>query len=284
MKVDDLIEVGDLGSAVALLGELVRKEPMNFRHRTYLFALLCFAGDYSRAAQQLTVMAEENDSTQLAAAYYEKLLRATADREKVFRKGLLPRFLAEPPPYAHPYTEALRVMAAGDLVHSAELLAQGEAQRPRRPATLNGRSVTDLRDADDRLGPFFELLLDDSYVWVPLEQIRSVQFSKPLTLRDLFWAPVRVVTSSGALSGVMPTLYPDSFASAEPRARLGQMTLWHDSAQGLALGAGQRLFTDGTEDFPVLELQHMMLTAPESAIAFNSDAAPSDGSSAEVGV
>jgi type VI secretion system protein ImpE len=267
VTVDALIDAGNLTEAIGLLGAMVGREPLNFRHRTYLFALLCFGGDYQRAQQQLQVMAQENETTALAAAYYEKLLRATADREQVFRKGLLPRFLGEPPAYAHVYGEALRALADGDQAAGAALLAAGEAQRRRCPVSWNDEALADLRDADDRLGPFVELLLDDAYVWVPLEQVRSIQVGQLSSLRDLFWVPLRVVTAAGAFSGVMPALYPGSPHSADERARLGQMTLWVDNPHGLSLGLGQRLFASGEHDLPALELRRLLVEVPVAAPA-----------------
>lgn len=49
MQARTLYEAGQLEEAIAALGADLRGDPTDLRRRTFLFELLCFAGEYDRA-------------------------------------------------------------------------------------------------------------------------------------------------------------------------------------------------------------------------------------------
>lgn len=264
MDIDQLIDEGQLDRAIHALTEEIRAEPLNFRRRNYLFTLLCFAGEYTRAEQQLEVLATENQTTAMAAPLYRALVQATALRERIFREGMTPPFLLGSPSDAEPCGAVLRALAQEDHAQAAALLREREQLRVRRSAICGEPghgALVDFRDADDRTAGFLELFVEGQYTWLPLETVSSFHISPPSQLRDLLWAPTRVVASGGAISGFMPVLYAGSIAATEGAVRLGQLTDWVPRSDGLAIGRGQRLFTDGENDIPVLGLGSVMFAA-----------------------
>jgi len=55
VKADELLRAGQLDEAIASLGVELRGNPADVQRRTFLFELLCFAGEHDRAEKQLDV-------------------------------------------------------------------------------------------------------------------------------------------------------------------------------------------------------------------------------------
>ena len=54
------------------------------------------------------------------------------------------------------------------------LLEQAADSTPAVACMVNGEMFTDIRDADDLMGPFLEVFTLNNYSWVPWEAVRSV--------------------------------------------------------------------------------------------------------------
>ena len=61
-----LLKEGRLGEAIEATGAQLRDDPSNARLRTFLFELLCFAGDYDRAEKHLKILGEGGQDQQVA--------------------------------------------------------------------------------------------------------------------------------------------------------------------------------------------------------------------------
>src|SRR5215472_4014999 len=90
MKAEDLFREGKLDEAVRLLGSELRDDPSNVHKRTFLFELLCFAGEYDRAEKQLDLLGDQNQNAMLASLLYRGALNAQRTREDMFQNGNLP--------------------------------------------------------------------------------------------------------------------------------------------------------------------------------------------------
>ncbi len=88
----------------------------------------------------------------------------------------------------------------------------------------------------------------------------------PKRLRDLLWMPALLRTGpafKGTELGevLMPALSPLSFRHKDDAVRLGRSTVWEEQENGETIPFGQKtLLVDG-EDFPLLELRHLEITA-----------------------
>ena len=56
-KAKELFQAGRVSDAIAALGAWLRDNPTDAKRRTFLFELLCFAGEYDRAQKHLDVLA-----------------------------------------------------------------------------------------------------------------------------------------------------------------------------------------------------------------------------------
>ena len=75
-----LYRAGQLKPAIDALGVELKKQPLDTRRRTFLFELLCFAGEYDRAAKQLDVLSDASAEAAAGAMLYRSALHAERTR------------------------------------------------------------------------------------------------------------------------------------------------------------------------------------------------------------
>ena len=135
---------------------------------------------------------------------------------------------------------------------------------PTRAGRLDGQPFTWLADADGRLGPMLEAMLDGKYYWIPFSRISRINLPAPTELRDLIWAPAHFTwANGGASAGFIPTRYPGTETAADGPLRLGRTTSWAEPAPDLQVGLGQRIWATDADDHPFLSVR---------AVEFNDDA------------
>jgi type VI secretion system protein ImpE len=266
----ELLDAGQLNGAIEALTQEVRANPSDVPRRTFLFELLCFAGDWDRADKQIDVIAQQSVQSAMAVQVYRANVAAERQRARLFEEGVAPHFLTEPPSYADLLVEGIRKLSQEDTPGARELFDQAEEARPAVTGKWNGRAFLDLRDYDDAVGGFLELIVKDKYAWLAFEQIRRIQMKPPEKLRDLLWIPTRVEAADGTVGEVfVPALYAGSSRQGNDLVRLGRMTEWKAVSEDLSLGIGQRLFLVDDEDRPILEARTIEFdgaaTAPAEA-------------------
>jgi type VI secretion system protein ImpE len=238
MNAAELLRAGHLGEAIQALSAELRDHPTDVRRRTFLFELLCFAGEFERAAKHLAVLAGESADTELGALLYRSALTAERQRESVFQKKEYPSTAALPTP-------------AG---------------------SLNGRPFQTIEDADPRIGARLEVFVAGEYVWLPFAYIGSIHMEPPRLLRDLIWSSARVTTAPSFQERefgevLLPVLCPLSYRHPQDVVRLGRSTEWQEN-DGQETPAGQKLLlVDGEEVVPFLEIRELRFASADDAEA-----------------
>lgn len=117
-----------------------------------------------------------------------------------------------------------------------------------------------IADADSRLGPMLEVILEGKYYWIPFCRIARIEIEKPSDLRDLVWTPARFTwTNGGAVSGHIPVRYPGTENVDDDALRLSRKTLWSEPSPDCFLGLGQRILTTNAGEYPLLECRTLEL-------------------------
>jgi type VI secretion system protein ImpE len=262
MKAKEFLDAGQLSAAIDQLNQGVRSHPTDSHLRTFLFELLCFTGDYPRAERQLDVLAQQESTAEVGVQVYRNVLVAESARRRLFSEGLRPNFLFDPPPYVHLHLEAVNRLREGDSTEAGALLEQSDSSRPPLKGRLEGQPFLDFRDGDDLLAPFLEVIVHNTYIWLPFEQIKHLTISVPKRLRDLLWIPATVESHLGPVGEVfLPVLYAGSSEHADDQVKLGRMTDWQAVAEGLAQGVGQHLFFIDGQDRGMLEVREIEFAA-----------------------
>ncbi|MBS1794055.1 MAG: hypothetical protein JSS81_09390 [Acidobacteria bacterium] len=251
-----LLEAGNLtGATEAALG-LVKANPTDGPARIFLFELAIFAGNWDRARRQLDVIGHQDTTAMIGSKIYEQCIVAEQKRADFFAKGAKPEFLATPPDYIYGLLTANNKIREGSFAEAREILDKVDEQRPAFACKINGQDVADFRDYNDPTSVILEVIIKDSYVWVPFEQIEQITFSEPKSLRDHFWLQATLHTDNGTNGDVfIPALYNDSWRSADDQVRLGRVTDWRELGADIYAGEGTKLFAVGGEHKTVLDLQ-----------------------------
>jgi type VI secretion system protein ImpE len=215
--------------AMKALSAELRDNPTDARRRTFLFELLCFAGEWERADKQLEVLGQAGPESEMGVLLYRSALFAERQRHDLFQRGELP--------------------------------AEQEDTRAERNGMVNDKPFTYFADADPRIGARLELFAAGNYLLLPIEHVASIQIPPPKRLRDLIWTPAAVRTTpsfKGSELGevLLPVLAPFSWRHPEEAVRLGRMTVWEktDGAE-FQVPFGQKVWQVDDEDVPFLELR-----------------------------
>jgi type VI secretion system protein ImpE len=264
----ELFDQGQLRAAIDAVTQEVKASPSDLKPRTFLFELLCFAGDWDRAEKQIDVVSQQSLEAAVSVQVLRDNIKAERERKRLFAEGVHPHFLTEPPAYVDVLLDAIVRLRAGDTAAARQLLDQAEEARPALSGKWNDEPFADFRDYNDLTGPVLELIVKDKYVWIPLEQIRKIEIDPPRKLRDLVWIPARIQAADQTTGEVyIPALYAGSSDHENDQVKLGRMTDWKAVAEDLYTGAGLRLFLTDDEDRSVLDTRKIELDPPSAGAA-----------------
>jgi type VI secretion system protein ImpE len=249
----------DLASQLGALQQRIRKEPQRAELRIYLFQLQCVLGQWSKAAAQLGVIAELDAQALPMVQAYRAVLRCEALRHDVFAGTRTPLVLGDPQEWLAWLLQAIGLQQQGHHEQARELNARALEAAPAVPGTLNGEPFAWLADADQRLGPVLEAVIDGKYCWVPMHQLARLEIEPPQDLRDLVWAPATLTLVNGGHSvGFVPTRYPGSELAQDERIRLARSTHWVNAGAGACHGLGQRMLASDAAEYPLLEVRELV--------------------------
>lgn len=251
-----LLDAGNLSGAIEAALAFVKANPTNPSARIFLFELSAFAGDWERAKRQLDVIGHQDTTAMIGSKIYEQCVLAEGKRADFFANGAKPEFLGTPPDYVYGILTANNKMREGNLAETREILDKVENERPAFAGKINGAAMEDFRDYNDLTSGILEVIIKDSYVWVPFEQIVKITFSEPKSLRDYFWRQAALETDNGTNGDVfIPALYNDSWRSGDDSVRLGKVTDWRELGEEIYVGEGAKLFAVGGEHKTIFDLE-----------------------------
>lgn len=266
MSPEESVRAGQLSQALQDLQQRVRGNPADAKSRIFLFQLLAVLGQWERAATQLNVAADLDSSTLILAQVGRQAIAAEHVRAKVFDGSSTPVLLGEPASWVASLLEALRLVTQGHFEKAAELREQALQDAPATAGTINGERFEWLADADSRIGPCLEVILDGKYMWVPFERIASVKIEAPTDLQDVVWVQAIVTwTNGGRVPALIPTRYCGTEASEDDLLKLARRTDWLAQPADTYLGQGQRMFATDAGEYALLEIREIVFDAAAPA-------------------
>lgn len=267
----DLLKAGDLVGALAALQDNVRARPEDAKLRIFLFQLLCVQGNWERAIAQLKLCAQLDPSALPMAQTYREAIICEVFREKVFKGEKDALIFGEPQDWLALLAQALRALAKGDTAHAAQLREEAFEKAPAASGEIDGQDFEWIADADMRLGPVLEIVINGKYFWMPFNVLSSLRIEAPEDLRDTVWTAVNLTLNNGGeLVGLVPTRYAGTVATGEDAMLLSRTTQWDDLGEGLFAGLGQRLLVTDAAEIPLMDARNIQIAAPSGAV-------PSDG-------
>jgi type VI secretion system protein ImpE len=256
------VRAGDPRTALASLTAAVKAAPAKPELRIFLAQLLCVLGQWERAHTQLNVVADMNASTGPMREMVGHALRCEMIRAAVFEGRRSPMVFGQPEEWLALLIESLLVGARGEPAAAAALAARAFDAAPATRGQLDGQPFEWIADADSRLGPVLEAMINGRYYWVPFSRLSRVAIEPPVDLRDRVWLPAQLVFANGGEAvALIPTRYPGSEASEDGHVLMAAKTEWRDLGHDRWAGIGQRvLVTDGGET-DLLSVRLLEMTA-----------------------
>ncbi|UWQ35260.1 tetratricopeptide repeat protein (plasmid) [Leisingera sp. M527] len=259
MTPEEHLKAGDPRAALEALQQKIRGDASNAKLRVFLFQLLCVLGDWNRAIAQLKAAAGLDEGATVMAQAYREAIICEVYREKVFAGEKSPLILGEPEEWLAHLIEAQKLLATGNPKEAAELRAKAFDAAPASPGEVNGKKFDWIADADMRLGPVLEAVVNGKYYWLPFAQIVSFEAEEPSDLRDAVWtAGTLTLAGGGSVAAMIPTRYPGS-EKADGLSMLARATVWQDAGAETYTGLGQRLLAIGDEDIAIMDVRTLRM-------------------------
>ena len=255
MTAKELLQQGKLEEARKALQDEVRAKPTDAKLRLFLFQLMAVQGEWEKALNQLNVAADLDAAQLITAEICRPAIAAEALRQEILAGKRSPLIFGEPEDWIGLLLEANKLLGSGHTAHAVELREKAFEGAPATSGTINGQPFEWIADADQRLGPVLEALVDRKYYWIPFHRISKIEMEPPADLRDLVWAPATFTWATGTQAwGMIPVRYPETEKIGDNLAKLSRKTEWVDQG-GTSVGVGHRLFTSDAADVPLLEVR-----------------------------
>jgi type VI secretion system protein ImpE len=257
---------GDLKNALTALQDAVKASPADAKLRTFLFQLMCVMGQWERAITQLNVVADMSAAALPMKQMYGDAIQCEALRAKVFAGEKAPMVFGYPDPWLAQLIEASLLTGRGEIAAAAAMRQRALDAAPASGGTINGERFEWIADADSRLGPVLEALINNRYYWLPFQNLSKVSIEKPEDLRDSVWMPAHLeFTNGGESIALIPTRYAGSESSEDDLIRLSRKTVWEERQPNVFCGLGQRLFATDLGEHALMDVREIVFDSlPEN--------------------
>jgi len=258
---EEKLRAGDLPACLLELQADVRRNPAEPKPRIFLAQLLMVLGQWDRALTQLNVIAEMDAGAIPMTRAYSAAIQCERLRASIFKGERSPLIFGDPEPWLALVVQGLAALAAGRREQADAIRAEAFEAAPATAGSLNGVGFEWIADADSRLGPILEVLLNGAYYWVPFHRIAAIEFESPADLRDLVWLPAQFTWANGGQAvGFVPTRYVGTETAEDSALQLSRKTEWASvGSEGFA-GRGQRVLATSADEVPLLEVRELRLT------------------------
>ncbi|MBC7956669.1 MAG: tetratricopeptide repeat protein [Cytophagales bacterium] len=256
----ELLTAGDPAQALAALQNQVREKPGDAKLRVFLFQLLSVLGQWERAMAQLEVCGQLDHGTLAMVQTYREAIKCEAVRGAVFAGKTTPVVFGQPAEWVALLVQALSHDAQGHPEQAQQLRAQAFDAAPATAGSLNGEAFDWIADADSRLGPVLEVVLNGRYTWLPFNALSAITVEAPVDLRDMVWTPVHLTfTNGGDTVALVPTCYPGTREQPDGKLKLARATEWLPCGPEQYAGLGQRILSTSSAELGVLEARDIKL-------------------------
>ena len=251
---------GDLDGALRQLQEAVRAKPEDSKLRIFLFQLLSVLGQWERALNQLNVAAELDPGALAMAQMYREALHCEVLRAQVFEGRKSPMVFGQPDQWLALLIEALLLSGQGKYTEAGTLRSAAFDEADTTSGVLDSQPFEWIADADSRIGPVCEAIINGRYYWLPFSHLRAITIDAPEDLRDLVWMPAHFQFENGGESvALIPTRYPGSEKADDNQLLLAGKTVWIEAAADTYHGLGQRLFATDNGETPLMDTRKIIL-------------------------
>lgn len=254
------VRSGDPQGALALLTTAVKAQPAKPALRIFMAQLLCVLGQWERAHTQLNVVADMQSDTGPMREMVGHALRCELLRASVMKGERSPMVFGQPDEWLALLIESLLRAGQGEQAMSDDLAARAFDAAPAVSGQIDGEPFEWIADADSRLGPVLEAMVNGRYYWVPFSRLSRIAFELPTDLRDRVWLPATLGFDNGGESVAMiPVRYAGTEKSTDGQLLMAAKTEWlpigQDSGGERFAGLGQRVLVTDRGEYDLLNVK-----------------------------
>jgi type VI secretion system protein ImpE len=205
-------------------------------------------------------------------------LRCELLRAAVFEGRRTPMVFGQPDEWLALLIESLLQTGQGDSAMSHQLAERAFEAAPATRGQLNGEPFEWIADADSRLGPVLEAMVNGKYYWIPFSRLSRVSIEAPTDLRDHVWLPAQISFSNGGEAiAMIPTRYPGSQASEDGEMRLARKTEWRELRPEVWAGYGQRVIGSDAGEYALMDVREILFTQAADSAGADAQGTAGDG-------
>jgi type VI secretion system protein ImpE len=266
MTAEESVRAGRLEEALADLQGQVRKRPADPRLRIFLFQLLSVVGQWERALTQLQVAAELDPLALPMRDTYKEALRCEMLRAEVFAGRRTPLLFGKPSEWMALLVQALQLTANQKFDEAASVRERAFEGAPTTAGSMDEQPFSWISDADPRLGPVLEAIVNGRYYWIPFSRLHEIKIEKPVDLRDIVWTAAQLTFANGGETvALIPTRYPASEGAANSQLVMARGTEWIEHPGSTFLGLGQRLLATDQGEHGLMDVRVIKLEGIDAA-------------------
>ena len=259
---ESAVREGDPRKALVALTAAVKASPAKASLRIFLAQLLCVTGAWERAHTQLNVVADMDSETGPMREMVGHALRCELLRAAVFEGKRSPMVFGQPDEWLAMLIESMLQSGQGASDLSHQLAARAFEAAPATSGQINGEPFEWIADADSRLGPVLEAMVNGRYYWIPFNRLARVAIEAPTDLRDMVWLPAQLqFANGGEVIAMLPTRYPGSEKSDDEQILMARKTEWRGDGDERWLGLGQRVLVTDRGEHDLLSVRAITLVA-----------------------
>ncbi|ALQ09908.1 MULTISPECIES: type VI secretion system accessory protein TagJ [Pseudoalteromonas] len=256
-KIHSLIREGKLTDALSCCATELQDEPLNFDIRSIYAELLCINGELEKADKQLDFMVQKNPEFAVGAVNLRHLIRAQQSRVDFYQGNGIPKLFHDADELDTLFLKMHVALLENEVNEAAELALKMEALR----ATISQDDSTGIRDLDDTLGPYLEVLgTNGEFYLANFNEIETLRVQPNESLLESIWLRVEITIKDGP-SGTahLPLVYANSNSDIE---KLGQVSDWEELKDEFIIGKGMKMLFVNDE---AITIPNLKINALETA-------------------
>ena len=222
-----------------------------------LFQRYCQAGRWQKALEQLQAYARMSAEAEAFAYAYRIALQQELLRERIFRGETDPLLPDNADEWLRVLASTLKQPSVGTL-SARDLRAQALELAPTSSGVLDEKPFEWIADADSRLGPICEAIVEGAYQWIPYSAIASIRITAPANLCDLVWLPagIKLRGDNKPRPALLPARYPLTEGLIDGHLR-SALTTWEKQETDTWIGHGVRVLTTDNQEKSLLDIRRI---------------------------
>lgn len=219
--------------------------------------LLCINGELEKADKQLDFMVQKNPEFAVGAVNLRHLIRAQQSRVDFYQGNGIPKLFHDADELDTLFLKMHVALLENEVNEAAELALKMEALR----ATISQDDSTGIRDLDDTLGPYLEVLgTNGEFYLANFNEIETLRVQPNESLLESIWLRVEITIKDGP-SGTahLPLVYANSNSDIE---KLGQVSDWEELKDEFIIGKGMKMLFVNDE---AITIPNLKINALETA-------------------